>query len=203
MKKTLLIIGLTIFTFTTVNAQKRFDFGVKGGINFSNMTSDYFAENDSKTGFYIGLVAEIPFSDKFSIQPEIFYSTLGADVKIMLYGGGPLLTEYSLDYILVPILAKVYLSNNWSIEFGPSFNFLINGEAYRPTLPDVIDGNEIIQQKYKDANGNSFEFSGVLGVSYKFKGDFFGSVRYFQGLTDSIETDTKNNGFQLGIGFMF
>ncbi|WP_299523847.1 porin family protein [uncultured Lutibacter sp.] len=203
MKKTLLIIGLIIFTFTTVNAQKGVDFGVKGGINFSNMTSDNFYESDSKIGFHIGLVTEIPFSNKFSIQPEILYSTQGADAKLSMVGGGPLLTEYSLDYILVPILAKVYLSNNWSIEFGPSFNFLINDEAFRPTLQDIIIGEEIIQRKYIDAKGNSFEFSGILGISYKFKENFFGSVRYFQGLTDSIDDDAKNNGFQLGIGFMF
>ena len=44
MKKTLLIIGLTIFTFTTVNAQERIQLGVVGGINFSNMTSNNFSD---------------------------------------------------------------------------------------------------------------------------------------------------------------
>jgi hypothetical protein len=203
MKKALIIIGLTIFVFSTVKAQKEINFGIKGGINFSNMTSDYFAENNSKTGFNIGVIAEIPMGDKFSIQPEILYSTQGADVKIKMNGGGPLLTKYSLNYILIPVLAKVYFSNNWSIDFGPSFNFLINDKAFRPTLPDIIDGSDIISQKNADANGKNFELSGVIGLSYKFNGRFFGSARYIQGLTDSVESDTKNSGFQLGVGYIF
>ena len=205
MKKTLLIISLTIFTLTIVNAQKKINFGVKGGINFSNMTSDYFAESESKTGFHIGLVAEIPIVNKFSIQPEILYSEQGTNASEMMLGGGPIKYEYKLDYLQVPILAKLNVYKNLSIELGPSFNFLTYDKKIRRSdLPDIIVGNETIpQEKYFDANGNSFEFSGIIGISYKFIGGFFGNARYIQGMSDAIDSGVKNNSFQIGVGYFF
>jgi len=194
MKKTLLIILFTFFTLTIVNAQKKINFGVKGGVNFSNMTSDYFTERNSKTEFNLGLVAEIPIMNKFSIQTEISYSVQGTKAKVELLGG-PNLVEYNLEYLQVPVLAKIYLSQNLSIEVGPSLNFLVKDEEiYKYTTINNV--------------GSNFEFSGVLGVSYKVKGGFFGSLRYINGFTvaldrELMDEDAKNRVFQLGIGYMF
>jgi len=195
MKKTLLIISLTLFTLTLVNAQKKNNFGVKGGINFSNMTSDYYLESDSKTEFHIGLVAEIPIVNKFSIQTEILYSEQGTKSKVELLGGNPSLVEYNLNYLQVPVLAKIYLFQNLSIEVGPSFNFLVKDE-------------EIFEYTTLTNVGSNFEFSGVLGVSYKVRGGFFGTLRYLNGFTVALDRelrdeDAKNRVFQLGIGYMF
>ncbi len=195
MKNTLLIIGLIIFTFTTVNAQKGVDFGVKGGINFSNMTSDYFAENDSKTGFHIGLITEIPFGDKFSVQPEILYSRQGTKAKLLTIGVSSIPSEYNLDYIQIPVLAKIYIVKNLSLEVGPSFSFLVKDE-------------EVMNSVTNSNIGNNFEFSGVLGVSYKLTSGIFGSLRYVNGFTVALDRefydeDAKNIGFQLGVGYMF
>tara|TARA_R110001583_G_scaffold63217_2_gene185290 strand:- start:14016 stop:14624 length:609 start_codon:yes stop_codon:yes gene_type:complete len=202
MRKILLIISVTIFTLT-VKAQKKIIFGVKGGINITNMTSDYFVENNSKTGFHIGIVTEIPFGDKFSLQSEILYSTHNAEGKVILdgvpYPGAPAVPpfseEYELNYIQVPVLAKIYLVKNLSLEIGPSFNFL-------------IDDKEIFGSSTRTDVGKNFEFSGVLGLSYKIKGGIFGSLRYVNGFSvaldrDNYDEDAKNIGFQLGIGFMF
>ena len=82
MKKTLLIISLTIFTITVVKSQEKIQFGVKGSINFTNMTSDIMFDQEYKIGFQIGVLAEIPFGTKFSLQPEILYSKQGVKGKI-------------------------------------------------------------------------------------------------------------------------
>lgn len=201
MKKALLIISLTILTITAVKSQEKIQFGAKGGINFSNMTSDFLIDKDYQTGFHIGVLAEIPFGDKFSIQPEILYSTQGVKGGVILdgipYPGAtavpPFPQEYELNYIQVPVLAKIYLFKNFSLEIGPSFNFLINDK-------------EILGSNTRTDVGKSFEFSGVLGLSYKIKGGIFGSLRYVSGFTDALNRDyydAKNVGFQLGVGFMF
>lgn len=205
MKKKLLVILLTIFTLTLANAQKKINLGVKGGVNFSNMSSDYFAESDNKTGFHVGLIAEIPIINKFSIQPEILYSEQGTNASVIMLGGGPMKFEYKLDYIQVPILAKLYVYKKLSIEIGPSFNFLTyDKKIIREDLPDIIIGDETFpQEKYFDANGNSFEFSGIIGISYKFMGGFFGNARYIHGMSDAIDSEVKNNSFQIGIGYFF
>ncbi len=201
MKKTLSIIALTILTATSVLSQENIQFGIKGGVNFTNMTADYLVDNEYKTGFHIGGLVEIPFGSKFSLQPEVLYSTQGAKgAEVLLavpYPGAPEFApfnvEYKLDYIQIPILAKIYLVESFSLEIGPSFNFLVNDEIIHRYSTD----NDI---------GETFEFSGIIGVSYKIKSEFFAYFRYNHGFTDAISldyTEGKNYGFSLGIGYMF
>lgn len=193
MKNLILIFSLFLFTVLTVRAQESVVFGAKAGVNFTNMNSDSFSDNNSLTGLHLGLLAEVPVTNRFSIQPEVLYSTMGTSAdEIMLGGSSPRTTEYKLDYIQVPVLAKVYLTQSLSLEAGPSFNFLVNEE---------IGGDETDL-------GSSFEFGGAVGASYKFRGGFFADVRYFNGFTDAIDSENytnsiKNNGFQVGVGFMF
>lgn len=212
MKKALLIISLSILTLTAVQSQEKIQFGVKGGVNFAHMTSDFLYDKVDKTGFHIGGLAEIPFGNKFSLQPEILYSTHGAKGKVtMLYvpypgapAPAPYYKEYKLNYIQVPILAKIYLFKNFSFEAGPSFNFLTRDKE----ISTHTDSSDNYSSSSSSGFAKNFEFSGVFGVSYKVKGGIFGSARYVNGFTAAIDRgsyfeDVKNNGFQLGAGFMF
>ena len=192
MKNFILIFSFIIFTGSTVKAQEFVHFGAKGGLNLTNINSDNFSETKSRTGFHLGLIAEIPFGNRFSLQPEVIYSTHGTEADVLMYGSGPRPTEYNLDYIQVPVLAKIFLTESLSIEAGPSFNFLVN---------EKIDGEEA-------DFGSNFEFGGALGAFYKFGGRFFGSARYTYGFTNAFDKENydenvHNNGFQLGIGFLF
>lgn len=190
MKNLILTFSLILFTVSTVKAQEYVVFGAKGGINLFNMSSDNFSDTSLQTGLHIGLLAEIPLLNRFSLQPEILYSTQGTEADVIMIGSGPRLTKYTLDYIQVPVLAKMYLTESLSIEAGPSFNFLVN---------EKTDGEET-------DFGSSFELGAALGASYKFRGGFFGSARYIYGFTDALDTFTtkyNNHGFQIGIGFMF
>lgn len=187
MKNSLLIFLFLIFTGTAVNAQEDVLFGAKGGLDFTNMTDENIYNSDARIGFHLGLLAEIPLTARFAIQPEVLYSTQGAEVEVLTYGGSGVTYEYKMDYIQVPALAKIYLLQDLSIEVGPSFNFLVKEER---------NGEEIDY-------GNTFELGAALGASYRLGARFFGSARYTQGFTDVFENSTKNNGFQIGIGLMF
>jgi hypothetical protein len=211
MKKVLLIISLTILTLTAVQSQEKIQYGVKGGVNLMNMTSNFIYDKVNRTGFHIGVLAEIPFGDRFSLQPEILYSAHGAKGRIIILGipypGAPAplpyYKEYKLNYIQVPILAKIYLFKNFSFELGPSFNFL--------TMDKLISTHTDSSDNYSSYNSSgfakNFEFSGVFGVSYKVKAGIFASARYVNGFSAVIDRgnfeDVKNNGFQLGVGFLF
>lgn len=211
MKKVLLIISLTIWTLTAVQSQEKIQYGVKGGVNLMNMTSRFIYDKVDKTGFYIGGLAEIPFGNKFSLQPEVLYSAHGVKGRVnmlaTLYSGGhappPYYKEYKLNYIQVPILAKFYLFKNFSFELGPSFNFLTRDKE----ISTHTDSSNNYSSYNSSGFAENFEFSGVIGVSYKVKGGIFGSLRYVNGFTAAIDRgsfeDVKNNGFQLGAGFLF
>jgi len=194
MKKKMLLISLVILTLTiTARSQEKIQLGIKGGANFTNMTSDILIEKEYKIGFHIGVLSEIPFGDKFSLQPEILYSTYGSKGKEIMLGGSPIKTEYKLDYIQIPILAKIYLYKGISLEIGPSFNFLVNDKKIR-------ESNTITNI------GEKFEFNGILGISYKSSSGFIGSFRYTNSLTNALDqnySETKNYGFLIGIGYLF
>jgi hypothetical protein len=190
MKNLILIISLFIFNGSTIKAQEFVNFGAKAGINFSNLSSDNFTETSIGTGFHLGLLAEVPLSNKFSIQPEFLYSAQRTEADEITLGGNPTNAEYKLDYLQVPVLAKIYLTESLSIEAGPSFNFLVK---------EKIRGR-------KSNFGSNFEFGGALGAAYKIKDGFFGTARYMYGFTDVLDSFTtkyNNRGFQIGIGFMF
>jgi hypothetical protein len=177
-----------------------------------NMTSDFIYDKVDKTGFHIGGLAEIPFGNRFSLQPEILYSTHGAKGKVTMlfvpYPGAPApppyYEEYKLGYIQVPILAKIYLFKNFSFELGPSFNFLTSDKQ----ISTHTDSSGNYSRSDSSGFAENFEFSGVVGISYKLKAGIFGSARYVNGFTAGIDRgsyfeDVKNSGFQLGVGFMF
>lgn len=200
MKKTFLLAVFAIFGITiSANAQEYWNFGIKGGVNFTNMTSDGFDDTNSRTGYNVGLLAEIPVGDSFSIQPEVLYSTQGTDATRVV-AGQSYEGEYQLDYVQVPLIAKIYLVDGLALEAGPSFNFLAN-EKY--------DYSGSLGFESETDMASSFEFGGALGASYKFNNGLFLSGRYTQGFTDAFDSDNwdgdavKNNGIQLGLGFIF
>ncbi|WP_264566366.1 porin family protein [Flavobacterium sp. N3904] len=94
--------------------------GIRGGVNLSTISGDYY-DSTSKTGYYVGIYDEIPVvKDVFFIQPEIQYSSEKFSTN---------LADYTIDYITVPVLAKVYAVKLLSFETGPQFGFKINDKT--------------------------------------------------------------------------
>ena len=209
MKRIILLTGIAVLTISA-KAQITTTLGIKAGVNISGMTSEDYSESFRMPGFYTGIRSEFSLSEKFSIQPELLYATYGAEVYFMTYGGGPIDTYYSLDYILFPIAAKFYINQSISIEIGPSFNLLVRDKCYRPGLPDLFDseGNFLRSQSDVDPSGSRFEFSGIVGITYNLCSSWAASVRYTQGLSSAFSyngnrPDDKNNAFQIGLEYQF
>ncbi len=212
MKNLVLLPVLFLFTLTSTFAQsdsKAIQLGVKGGVNFSTITSDDFDDLKSRTSFNVGLLAEIPITERLSIQPEVMYSGQGFDVREIDQDNAfdtDDNIEYQLDYIQVPVLVKVYLVKGLSVEAGPQFGFKIHEELdFEPNS----DGGDI-EINQDDSYVKDFDTSLALGAAYKFDNGFFVNGRYTFGLTDIFKDDTlfenvdaKNALWQVGVGFMF
>lgn len=196
MKKSVLIIAAMLLSTTFMAAQEYVYFGAKGGVNFSTFSGDGFSDFEgdpkSRTAYHLGLLAEIPVTDGFSIQPEVLYSAQGYDITDV-EGMDDL--EYRLDYVTVPVLAKVYLTDGLSLEAGPQAGFLVNSE--------ISDGDNDID--FNDEDLKKVDFSLGLGAAYKFS-KFFIYGRYNAGLTNIYDfegVDAKNSVVQAGVGFLF
>ena len=196
MKKSILFIAALVLSTTYAAAQDEYVyFGIKGGVNFSTFSGDGFSDfNDenARTAYHLGLLAEVPVSDRFSIQPEVLYSAQGFDVVRREDNAD---IEHQLDYVTVPVLAKFYLTEGFSLEAGPQIGFVVDEE--------ISDGDNSID--FYDEDRKDLDVSLGLGASYKFNNVFLYG-RYNAGLTDIYDNpnvNVKNSVIQAGIGLLF
>ncbi|MGV9004204.1 porin family protein [Flavobacterium sp.] len=181
MKKIILSVA-AIFAFGVVSAQD-IKFGVKGGLNSSNITNTDGSK--ALVGFHVGGLAEFKVSEKFAVQPELLYSTQGAGSD-----GGDL----KLDYINIPIMAKFYVAEKFSIQAGPQIGFLMTAKA---------DGEDV-----KDFFKTT-DFGVNIGVGYNLDENMMLDLRYNMGLSqvqkEVIDGTSKsmNQVIQLSFGYKF
>jgi opacity protein-like surface antigen len=194
MKKiTLLIAALAM---TTGAFAQEWDYGLKAGMNFSKVSKLSGGKAKSLTGFYVGAFAEYRLNNWFGIQPELVYSTQGTRFLSATGISPEWKFELRDNYINVPILAKFYVMDGLSVDFGPQFGFLA-----RNTVKIKSTGNTpafVVKAK-------KFDFGVGMGLSYTISGAFDITARYNLGLSDIYDYDGKNRNsvIQFGVGYRF
>jgi hypothetical protein len=162
------------------------EYGIKGGVNFSNLKNDAAnIDADTKTGFHLGGLAHIHLNRSWAIQPEIVYSTQGAD-----YGNGKL----KLNYINVPVLAQYMFAEGFRLQTGPQLGILTTSEWKSGNTETDVD------------NLSNADFSWSFGAGYLSRSGLGIDARYNLGLTDvskSNTTDIQNRVWQLGLFYQF
>ena len=131
MKKIALIL-LTLSIFVTANAKGGFYFGPSVGLNISTLTKQAYSKSMVKGN--IGIMVGVDISNTVGIQAEGLYSWQGT--KISSDFGK---YDIELDYIKVPITARVRLIAGLNVEAGVSFDFLVNnnGNIKEPEKMDI------------------------------------------------------------------
>jgi len=198
MKQFCIITVIALLSIVLVNAQN-VEFGAKAGVNFASINGDDTEEFDMRTSFHIGAVAEFLFSERFSLQPELIYSSQGAK---MSDEGFDFIIK--LNYINLPIMAKYYVTEGLSLEIGPQFGFLLSAKA-----KSEFDG-ESEEEDIKDEL-NNFDFGINFGAGYKLENGLSFTARYNYGFSNLADSDSEdlydtniNNGvIQLSVGFNF
>lgn len=200
MKKLLFAIAAIAFSVVSAQAQST-SFGLKAGMTSSNLKFSGSGVNislTSKIGFYAGAFADIGVSENFGVQPELYYSMLGAKAKT----GDPDLGDGTIDlgYINLPVLAK-YKKDGFSAFIGPQISYLLSAKSK--------SGGE--SEDDKDSF-NSTDFSGIIGASYTLTNGFGFDARYQLGLSniskktnngEGSSVTVKNNAFMVGIHYVF
>jgi len=207
MKKFLLFTAIAVFGFSTINAQAEFRLGAKAGVNFAKLTGDAVEDVDGRTGFHLGGVVEIPFAERWSVQPEILYSQQGAQSKEE-EGGIEFEDKLILDYINIPVMAKFYLTDALSLEAGPQFGFNAKAENEFTVEGDGVDVEET-DDISDDVNG--FDLGAGIGAAYRLPMGIFFQARYVLGLSnipegsdeDGIDDDLTNSVLSLSVGYKF
>ena len=209
MKKLILLVTITLFAFN-VNAQEM-KFGAKAGVNFASITGDMTDDLEGLTGFHIGGYVDIPVSGKFSVQPEIQFSTQGAKLE-----DDDFESKIKLNYLNIPVMAKIMVAEGFSVQAGPQIGFLLSAnEEYEYVGVDPGFSDDSGEEDIKDSI-KSTDFSFNLGLGYEMATGLNFSARYCIGLSnindfeDEVDPgfnvdDIKNNNgvFQLSVGYSF
>lgn len=219
MKKLLLVFTLVTVSFSSA---QELSYGFKAGLNVASLAGD-LDDLDPRLGLHAGVFAEFRLSEKFSIQSELLFSQQGAKESYFDQGSfdGFSYREqeditYIFNYINIPVLAKVYLTDKFSIEAGPQISLLMNArlkydyyyeEQFNGTVigSESESGTESIKDEVK-----ALDFGFNFGFGYDINPHFLIQTRYALGLSNIVKVSDfdedfsiKNGVFQISIGYRF
>jgi hypothetical protein len=197
MKKILFATLLFTIAGTSLQAQAGFRLGIKAGANLNQISGQTFKDGYDLS-YHLGGFAEIDFTKKWGIQPELLWSqskTTRASGLNNIYQ--PILTpsanqQIQLDYILIPILMRYSVGKMLTLNAGPQFGILLNQ-----------NNNLLVNGRNAFKNG---DFSMVLGAQINLKTlRIYG--RYNIGLNNINDIDSNekwtSQQIQLGVGLRF
>jgi hypothetical protein len=191
MKKKSLALLTIALALTSISFAQGFNAGVKGGVNIFKVDGKSFKE-EYQFGYNLGGWAEIYFSEKWGIQPEVMWSQTNyrtGNEFNDIYPGGLNDFKGKLNYLSIPVLLSFRPSKVISFQAGPQFGVL-------------IDQSKTFGETSIDAFKNG-DFSMIGGVQLNLGGLRVGG-RYVVGLANINDIDDKekwkNQGFQLYVG---
>lgn len=194
MKSKSIVLSLLFVTLSVIGANAQgVHLGVKAGANLfkvdgQSMSSEYnFAYN-------VGAFAEINFTDKIGIQPEVLFNQTnyrtGHQFSDTYSGIGVDDVKGKLNYLSIPLLFSFRPVKILSLQVGPQYGILLNQDHHL-----VTDAKDAFKKG---------DFSMVGGAQLNLAGFKLGA-RYVIGLTDINDLGNdekwKNQGWQLYAGF--
>jgi opacity protein-like surface antigen len=178
-------------TLTSLTFAQGFHVGVKAGANIFKVDGTAI-KDEFKFGYNLGAFAELGFSEKWAIQPEVMWNQTNyrtASNFNEIYPGGKSDVEGKLNYLSIPVLLSFTPAKIISFQAGPQFGILLNKDN---SLFD--NGKEAFK---------SGDFSMLGGVQLNIGSLKLGG-RYVVGLSNINDIDEKekwkNQGFQVYLG---
>ncbi len=187
-------IGFMVLAIGIAKGQE-VKFGVKGGLNFMNISGNQ-GSGTGKVGYHVGGLVEFKLTDKFAIQPELLYSTTGT--KQNFYG---IEFNSTLSYINLPIMAKYFVVKGLSIEAGPQIGYLVSDKETANSVLAVFEGSNL----------KKIDYGMNVGAGYALENGLMFQVRYYAGMANISKTNlysdaslkSHNTGFQVSLGYKF
>ncbi|MBP9099274.1 MAG: PorT family protein [Ferruginibacter sp.] len=187
----LFIILFSVYSMNT-NAQI-LKVGIKAGTDIKKLSGKSFDDQFSY-GYHVGAFAEIKLSEKFGLQPEVYFSQVNIDTSSnfsSVYNFKDL-SKVQLKYINIPLLLSFKPNKFVALQAGPQYGIL-------------IDKSNTVLQNGQDAFKKG-DFSMLAGIQLHFsKVRLYG--RYIVGLTDINDIDNQENWkaqtIQIGLGIAF
>lgn len=215
MKKIILLASV-LLSFTGYSLAKGVELGVNVGVSGSISKSIHSIayqnlSNQLGIGGYFGGVAELNFGihhQRLRLQIELLahYNTLRNELGTMT-----LMIENSktnVHSMMLPVLAKYYLTPDWTVYAGPSFSYnflarngLQNLSNQEWNYRDKTEMKEVLR---------SFQTGFIIGTSYQVYRKMYMEIRYQSIFGGPIKYNAllipeygNIHNFSLGVGYKF
>lgn len=216
MKTKALLLALTTTAFA-LGSKAQTTFGLRAGVNFQNINGKEFdgsdVEGKLKTGFNIGVNAEVPVAPDFYLQPGVLFTTKGTkhkdddDIKTNLS-----YIEVPINFVYKPTLGTGKLI----LGIGPYVAFAVGGKYndQNDKEHDIKFENEITAAQYLNHPyyAKRLDFGGNLLAGYEFSNKFSFQLNAQLGMVNinpeiegvsNDKTKYKNTGFGVSLGYRF
>lgn len=204
------LFSLVFVSAFVLQANAQFKFGIRAGVNTSNVSLTEFSNSDyaldykssPEIGFHFGVVSQLKLAS-FVIQPELLFTTTKTDLKLtdLTNAASPIDTVGSQKFnkIDIPIIVG-YKLGPLKLQVGPVATFMINSKS------DLLSGYGI-EESYK---GMSLGYQAGLGLeltSLLLDVKYEGSLSALgDGITVGGETfafDQRISQWIISLGFLF
>lgn len=185
------------------NAQPKTEFGVKGGILFSNINAvdnNSNFEFEKKDGFTLGMFykkSDLP--GPLGFQTELLYQMKGANIFMEHYEilpdvgqgsqiemtGAYFRDKEQLHYVTLPLLLTVRTAKFLDLYAGPEFGYLLSHKSIRQKTDEMNHFSAGV------ALGATLKICEKTHLDFRFSSDFTS----FDKLSNHNSTNLKNYGF--------
>lgn len=221
MKSIYTLAAILLIALTNANAQTQF--GVRAGLNQSSLKGDAvksfedlvsmtdgYITTSGKTGFHAGVFAEVPLGGSISLQPGIYYSQKGYQLKGTIaadkldFLNATATAKLQSHYIDVPVYLKANLGSGFHIYAGPQISYLVknNVEVQAGALGfNVFNRDFDVTDQFK-----SLDVAVSGGVGYDFANGLTINAGYDHGLSRVDKNDNLksfNRNLKVGLSYRF
>jgi hypothetical protein len=195
MKRTFGVVIFLLGLHTVVDGQsisEDYIFGIKGGVNYSNISGSITITNGGITsqlepllGYHFGLSCYSPTTDKLQYGAELQYTAQGAQ------GAG---IKFEFNYVATAFVVKYNpFEFPLNLQIGPQFGYLVHGNAAGLDFSD-----ELLKP----------DFTLTSGLGYKINRNFEMTARYNYGFSSVFprlnDVDAfANRVLQFGLSYFF
>lgn len=141
------LISVNSFAQTTgTTTSERIQFGMKAGINFSNVYDSKGEQfnADGKIGAAGGVFISIPLGKYLGIQPEILFSQKGFKATGSLLGSNYTFTR-TTNYIDIPLLLAIKPTSVITILAGPQYSYLMKQKDVFVTSVTSVEQQKVFE----------------------------------------------------------
>jgi len=221
MKKRILLLA-SVFVSMLAMAQTKPVFGVRGGLSSATIQGDAVNSLNNlldftngaittggHTGFFAGGYAAIPLSNTISVEPAVYYTQKGYELKGELnikgaeFLGANAKAQLNSQYIDIPVVLKANLGG-FQIFGGPQVSYLTKADLH--TTGGVLGFNLLNSTTDATTQFNRWDAGVTGGIGYQFANGVNLMASYDHGLSKADANknmNAYNRSFKVGLGFSF